>query len=52
MPPEKAAKLRGDIDTIILKAMEKQAERRYGSVDQLREDIEHHRHGTANSRSL
>ncbi|MFN8939573.1 MAG: hypothetical protein ACK5ZJ_07520 [Acidobacteriota bacterium] len=42
MPPEKAAKLRGDIDTIILKAMEKQAERRYGSVDQLREDIEHH----------
>jgi serine/threonine protein kinase len=41
-PPDKAAKLRGDIDTIILKAMEKQPERRYGSVDQLREDIEHH----------
>lgn len=41
-PPEKVRKLRGDLDTIIAKAMAKDPARRYVSVDQLREDLERH----------
>jgi serine/threonine protein kinase len=37
-----AKKLKGDLDNIILKAMAKEPERRYASVEQLREDIERH----------
>ena len=40
--PAKQKKLRGDLDNIILKAMAKEPARRYGSVDQFREDIERH----------
>jgi eukaryotic-like serine/threonine-protein kinase len=34
--------LAGDLDTIVLKALHKEAGRRYASADQLRQDIEHH----------
>lgn len=34
--------LRGDLDTIVLKALRKEPERRYGSVEQLAEDLERH----------
>ena len=34
--------LRGDLDTIVLKALRKEPERRYQSVDQLSEDIRRH----------
>lgn len=40
-----AKKLKGDLDNIILKAMAKEPARRYGSVDQLREDIERYLSG-------
>ncbi|MBM3761906.1 MAG: serine/threonine protein kinase [Acidobacteria bacterium] len=43
--PIKAKRLRGDLDNIVLKAMAKEPERRYTSVDQLREDIERHLNG-------
>jgi serine/threonine protein kinase len=43
--PEFQKKLRGDLDNIILKAMAKEPERRYASVDQLREDIVRHLSG-------
>jgi serine/threonine-protein kinase len=35
-------RLRGDLDNILLTAMRKEPERRYGSVDQLAEDIRRH----------
>jgi len=38
-------KLSGDIDYIVLKALEKDPARRYGSVDQLAEDIRRHTSG-------
>ncbi len=38
-------KLQGDLDNIILKAMAKEPERRYASVDQLREDLNRHLDG-------
>ncbi len=38
----RARKLEGDIDNIILKAMAKEPERRYASVDTLRQDLERH----------
>ena len=44
-PQAFARKLRGDLDNIILKAMAKEPERRYASVDQLREDINRHLNG-------
>jgi serine/threonine protein kinase/tetratricopeptide (TPR) repeat protein len=44
-PPKFRKKLKGDLDNIILKAMAKEPERRYASVDQLREDIERHLSG-------
>ncbi len=41
--PEKLRRrLRGDLDNIVLRAIRKQPERRYGSVDQLAEDVGHH----------
>ena len=39
------SRLRGDLDRIILKALEKQPERRYLHVEQLAEDIERHLDG-------
>jgi non-specific serine/threonine protein kinase/serine/threonine-protein kinase len=40
-----SARLRGDLDNIVLKAMDKERERRYQSVDQLSDDLERHLHG-------
>ncbi len=37
--------LRGDLDTIVLRALAKQPERRYASVQQLAEDLERYLHG-------
>jgi WD40 repeat protein/tRNA A-37 threonylcarbamoyl transferase component Bud32 len=37
--------LRGDLDNIILKALHKQPDKRYGSVEQLIEDLERHLDG-------
>jgi eukaryotic-like serine/threonine-protein kinase len=37
--------LRGDVDNIVLKALRKQPERRYSSVEQLSEDIRRHMEG-------
>ena len=37
-----ARRLRGDLDTIVLMAMHKDAERRYRSVEQLSEDVRRH----------
>ena len=38
-------RLAGDLDTIVLRAMHKEPERRYSSVEQLSEDIGRHLHG-------
>ena len=38
-PPALARELRGDLETIILTAMRKEPQRRYGSADQLAEDV-------------
>ncbi|WP_157994335.1 serine/threonine-protein kinase [Peristeroidobacter agariperforans] len=43
--PATTAQLRGDLDTIILKALEKDPERRYASVEQLSQDIAWHLSG-------
>ena len=40
--PELARRLRGDLDWIVLKAIEKDRERRYGSPSQLADDIRRH----------
>jgi hypothetical protein len=40
-----AKKLRGDIDNIVLKAMAKEPERRYASVERLEEDLKRHLEG-------
>ena len=41
--PEKLRRrLRGDLDNIVLKALQKEPERRYGSVQEFSEDIERH----------
>ncbi|GFE79666.1 hypothetical protein GCM10011487_16660 [Steroidobacter agaridevorans] len=40
--PATTAQLRGDLDTIILKALNKDPERRYASVEQLSQDIAWH----------
>ena len=37
-----ARRLRGDLDTIVLKALQKNPARRYGSVEQLAEDVTRH----------
>jgi serine/threonine protein kinase len=41
-PRALARRLRGDLDTIVLKALRKEPERRYGSVEQLSEDLRRH----------
>ncbi len=41
-PDRLRAALRGDLDTIVLKALRKEPERRYASVDQLVDDLERH----------
>ena len=40
--PEWRRRLRGDLDTIVLKALRKEPERRYASVEQLAEDLRRH----------
>jgi non-specific serine/threonine protein kinase/serine/threonine-protein kinase len=40
--PELARRLRGDLDWIVLKAIEKERDRRYGSPSQLADDIRRH----------
>lgn len=40
-----AKRLRGDLDDIVLKALRKEPDRRYASVDQLSQDIERHLNG-------
>ena len=44
-PVELSRRLRGDLDNIVLKAMRKEQERRYSSVEQFAEDIERHLEG-------
>jgi serine/threonine-protein kinase len=44
-PERLRRRLRGDLDTIVLKALEKEPSRRYGSAQQLLDDIERHRAG-------
>jgi tetratricopeptide (TPR) repeat protein len=44
-PSLKAPGLDADLDNIVLMAMRKEAERRYGSVDQLAEDVRRHLDG-------
>jgi serine/threonine protein kinase len=44
-PAALARALRGDLDNIILKALHKQPDKRYGSVEQLIEDVERHLDG-------
>lgn len=43
--PARAARLRGDLDTIVLKALNKDAERRYSSVEQFSEDLRRYLEG-------
>ncbi len=43
--PVPPAQLAGDLDSIVLKALRKEPERRYGSVADLRDDLERHRAG-------
>lgn len=40
--PALRRRLRGDLDTIVLKALRKEPERRYGSVEALAEDVRRH----------
>ena len=44
-PAARAAHLRGDLDTIVLKALEKEPARRYASAEALAADIERHLDG-------
>jgi serine/threonine-protein kinase len=44
-PRSLSRQLRGDLDTILLKALRKEPERRYGSVEQLSEDLRRQREG-------
>ena len=41
-PRELARRLEGDLDTIVLTALRKQPERRYGSAQELADDVERH----------
>ena len=45
-PPLRRA-LRGDLDTIVLKALKKQLDERYATVNGFAEDIERYLHGQA-----
>ncbi|HSJ64809.1 MAG TPA: serine/threonine-protein kinase [Gemmatimonadaceae bacterium] len=44
-PERMRRRLHGDLDTIVLKALAPEPERRYRSAEQLREDLERHRSG-------
>jgi eukaryotic-like serine/threonine-protein kinase len=44
LPADLQRRLRGDLDNIVVKALRKNPEERYGSVDDLREDLERYRH--------
>ena len=44
-PPERRRALRGDLDTIVLKALRTEPERRYASAEQLTDDLERHLEG-------
>jgi eukaryotic-like serine/threonine-protein kinase len=44
-PKRLRRRLRGDLDTIVLKAIRKEAERRYATVDDLAADVRRHLHG-------
>jgi serine/threonine-protein kinase len=44
-PERLTRRLRGDLDAIALKALRKEPERRYGSVEQMAEDLRRHRAG-------
>src|SRR5690606_34041120 len=46
-PRQLARRLHGDLDSIVLKALRKQPERRYSSATQLAEDIKRHLDGRA-----
>jgi tetratricopeptide (TPR) repeat protein len=41
-PPKLARQLRGDLDTIVLKAMEKDPAGRYGTAEQMEADVQRH----------
>jgi serine/threonine protein kinase/tetratricopeptide (TPR) repeat protein len=41
-PAELQRRLRGDLDTIVMKALSKEPERRYGSVEEFSRDLERH----------
>ncbi len=43
--PDLRRRLAGDLDTIVLKALRKEPERRYGTVEQLSEDLGRHQRG-------
>jgi len=45
LAPQTARKLRGDLDNILIMAITRDSERRYPSVQQLAEDLEHYREG-------
>lgn len=45
LPPQRARRLRGDLDNILAKALAKDPTRRYASVQQLADDLEAHRRG-------
>ena len=44
-PAELERRLRGDLDTIVMKALRKEPERRYGSVEEFSQDIERYLEG-------
>ena len=44
-PDRLARRLAGDLDTIVLKALQKEPGRRYASVEALRDDVRRHREG-------
>lgn len=46
-PRQLARRLRGDLDSIVLKALRKRPEQRYGSVAQLSDDVKRHLRGMA-----
>lgn len=44
-PERLSRRLRGDLDTMVLKALRKEPERRYGSAEQVAEDVRRHLEG-------